>query len=577
MDDFAKRIEALSTEKRELLEIFLKEKKIDTDWLKETYVAPRGPVEQTLAEIWAQVLGVERVGIQDNFFELGGDSILSIQIIAKAGESGMRIHRNHLFEHPTIAELAPLTVRSEPPPAEEGAAAGPVPLAPAQRLLLAEGPEPGARLVLLEAREADAGLLERALRALMARHDALRLRFERSGGEWQQLSGEPADVLLTRQDLAHLPATEHAAAAREAAERLRGGWDLSRPPLLRLHRLDRGEGRPAWLLFAVHPLICDAESFRILFQELQKACGQLGRGGEIALAPPSTSFRSWCQRLDRYAASPELARELDWWLAQAEPPAPELPRDAAGGEGEARPVEVSLDEEETRALLEEIPAVHRTQVTDLLLTALVEAVTAWTGGSAARLELEGSARAASLLDADLSRTVGACGFSYPVQLSLAGASSPAAALRAVKEQLREVPEHGLGYGLLAGGAGPEGAAERLRALPGAPILVTYRPQLATADDGPFQLAGEPLAAASTERPPRPLMVTAGVEAGHVRVSFEYRPDLHRRSTVEGLAARFAGALRELIAACRSGAAALTPSDFPEAGLDQGDLDRLFGR
>jgi non-ribosomal peptide synthase protein (TIGR01720 family) len=239
-------------------------------------------------------------------------------------------------------------------------------------------------------------------------------------------------------------------------------------------------------------------------------------------------------------------------------------------------VEVSLSEEETRALLEEIPAVHRTQVTDLLLTALAQAVTAWTGGSSARLELEGSARTASVLGADLSRTVGACGFFYPVQLSLEGTASPAGALRAVKEQLRQVPEHGLGYSLLASGAGPDGAAERLRALPRAPILITYRPQLAAADDAPFRLAGEPLAPTGEERRPQSLVVTAGVAAGRVSVSFESREGLHRRATIEGLAARFAAALRELIAECRSGAAALTPSDFPDAELDQGDLDRLFG-
>jgi aryl carrier-like protein len=68
----------------------------------------QGSWEAALAEIWTQVLGVERVGVEDNFFELGGDSILSIQVIAKAAKIGIRIDPRQLFEHPTIAELAPL-------------------------------------------------------------------------------------------------------------------------------------------------------------------------------------------------------------------------------------------------------------------------------------------------------------------------------------------------------------------------------------------------------------------------------------------------------------------------------------
>jgi non-ribosomal peptide synthase protein (TIGR01720 family) len=585
MDDLSKRVEALSAEKRELLEIFLKEKKIDTQWMAEAYVAPRDAVEEILAGLWEQVLGVERVGIHDNFFALGGDSILSIQIIATAAEAGLRIHRNQLFEHPTIAELAPLVSTASPhEAAEDEVVAGAVPLTPSQRALLAAGAETAIRYVMLEVHAADAARLERAARHLVARHDALRLGFERTQGTWRQLGAEPADDFFTRHDLSPLAHAEEEAAVRAATDRLHAGWDLSKAPLLRLELLERGAARPALLLVAVHSLVCDAESFRILLQELQTAYQQLQSGGEVRLVPASTSFRSWCRRLDRHAGTPALAAELDGWMARAAAPA--LPVDRSGN-GESREsirtVTVTLDEAETRALLQEVPAAQRTQVNEVLLTALAQTVAAWTGAAELRFDLEGSARTESVLGADLSRTVGACSFVYPVRISLAGADGPGGALRAVKEQLRGIPERGIGYSLLAGGAGPAGAAERLAGLPPASLLVTYQPHLDSgeAGDSPFRIAGAPLDADGADgadgRRSHPLIVAAGVAGGRVQVVWEHSEEIHDRATVEGLASRFAADLRALIGECLAGEeVGLTPSDFPEAELNQGELARLFG-
>ncbi len=103
MSDFLERLEQLSPEKRELLNLFLQEENAQ---IEENYVEPTTQVEKALASIWRQVLGIERVGIYDNFFELGGDSIQSIQIIAKANQLGWQLTTNQLFDYPTIAELA---------------------------------------------------------------------------------------------------------------------------------------------------------------------------------------------------------------------------------------------------------------------------------------------------------------------------------------------------------------------------------------------------------------------------------------------------------------------------------------
>jgi non-ribosomal peptide synthase protein (TIGR01720 family) len=447
-------------------------------------------------------------------------------------------------------------------------------------VLLAAGAETVIRSVQLEIDRADAACLERAARHLVARHDALRLGFDRPQGAWRQLVAEPADDFFTRHDLSAFAPAEEEAAVRAATARLHADWDLSRTPLLRLQLLERGAERPALLLVAAHPLVCDAESFRILLQELQTAYQQLQSGGEVRLVPTSTSFRSWCRRLDRHAGEPALAAELDGWLARAAAPPLPVDRPGLGGKrASARTVAVTLDEAETRALLQDIPAAQHTQANELLLTALAQTVAAWTGAADLRFDLEGSARTEPVLGADLSRTVGACSFVYPVGISLAGADGSGGALRAVKEQLRGIPERGIGYSLLAGGAGPAGAAERLASLPPASLLVTYQPHLgsAVAGDSPFRVASAPPDADLAAGRSHPLTVTVGVAAGRVQVVWEYSEEIHDRATIEALASRFAGDLRTLVDECLAdGGAGLTPSDFPEAELSQGELSRLFG-
>ncbi|MUG92218.1 phosphopantetheine-binding protein [Scytonema sp. UIC 10036] len=102
-DDLLKRFAQLSPEKRELLEMLMKEEATEQ---QAPVVAPRTPVEETLANIWAQVLGLKQVGIHDHFIELGGDSIQSIKITAKAIKAGIQLSINDIFDYPTIAELA---------------------------------------------------------------------------------------------------------------------------------------------------------------------------------------------------------------------------------------------------------------------------------------------------------------------------------------------------------------------------------------------------------------------------------------------------------------------------------------
>ncbi len=145
--------------------------------------APQTDIEQTLAALWAEVLGLPQVGVHDNFFALGGDSILSLQIVARTAQAGLQITPKQLFEHPTITELARVARRGPTVTAEQGPVTGSLPLTPIQRWFFAGEPvEPqhfNQSVLLSVPADLDAEHLRLAIAALLAHHDALRMRFVR--------------------------------------------------------------------------------------------------------------------------------------------------------------------------------------------------------------------------------------------------------------------------------------------------------------------------------------------------------------------------------------------------------------
>jgi len=570
------------------------------------FVAPGTPAEETLAAIWAEVLGVARVGVHDNFFELGGDSILSIQIIGRAGQMGLSIAPRDLFQRQTIAELAAVVGRSAAEQAEQGPVTGPAPLTPVQHWFFERDlPDPhhwNQALLLAPRERLDPATLEEALRRLVVHHDALRLRFERAAAGWRQSNaapGEGEDVTLQRVDLSALDGPGQAAAIAVETARLQARLDLGRGPLVRAALFDLGPARPGRLLLIIHHLAVDGVSWRILLEDLRTAYRQLSQGAGVRLPPKTTSFRSWAEKLHEHAQSPELARELDFWLDDERRRVPRLPVDEPGGqntEGSARSVVAALDPEKTGALLHEVPAAHRTQINDVLLAALGLAVAAWTQERSLLVDVEGHGREELPGGLDLSRTVGWFTSVFPVLLTLgpaAGqAAGPADALRATKDQLRAVPNRGIGYGLLrylrrsagdAPGPGEPGVVgQALRELPQAEMSFNYLGQFdqALAGSALLGLAPEPVVASLSPRGRRRylLEVSGAVVGGQLRLTWAYSENVHRQETIADLARRYLDELGGLIRHCQSPEAGeYVSSDFEDSGLTQDELDRLLAR
>ncbi len=549
------------------------------------YVAPQGAVEATLARIWGQVLRVGRVAADDDFFELGGDSILSIQIATRAFREGLRFSPQAVFEHSTIAELAAVAMAASASGAGAGPVIGSAPLTPVQCWFFhdAEMPEPSHfnQSMMLEVNQRlDLSILVYTVELLLTQHDALRTRFERSKAGWRQvfspsgcIHGGPSTP-VAGVDLSGLDGDARARALRRAAADSQTSLDVEQGPMLRFIYFDLGRRRRR-LLIPVHHLVMDGVSWSILLADLELIYRRLESGLPVRPASRTTSYKVWAELQSEHAHSAELRRERDFWAAL--PAANPLPRDVEDGDNSvdsAGVVRVALDVETTRRLLREVPAAYRTHIDDVLLCALARTLQPWAG--APLIDLESHGREEISDDVDLSRTIGWFTSTFPVHLDLSAVSEAGEALITVKETLRRIPGSGIGYGILRyldEGSGLDSSV--------AELSFNYLGQLDAllADSKLFAPAPEPRGPERSRLGRRSyvLEVDGGVVRDRLWINWHFSHNLHRRATIEGLAATYRRELEALIAHCLTpGAGGVTPSDYPLAGLERDRLEAIAG-
>jgi amino acid adenylation domain-containing protein/non-ribosomal peptide synthase protein (TIGR01720 family) len=558
------------------------------------YVAPRSRAEAQLAAIWADVLRLGQVGVYDDFFALGGDSILAIQIIARAHEARLNLTPRHLFEHPRIAELAEFIADAQFACTDQEEPAvpvsGPVPLTPVQRWFFAQDlpdPQHFNQAVLLELPPSAAfPALREALVHLFANHDALRMRFKRDDHGWVQLETAPEDALgeapvLLAMNLCGLAMANQEEVFATQARKLQEGLDLSRGPLLRAGLFDYGPGRPARLLLVAHHLVVDWVSWRILLDDLAILLEQLARDEPPTLPAKTTSFQEWTRHMVAYAGSEALQDEATCWCAVADKPQLALPVDFTGGtnlERAARTITVALDAVRTHALLYLAHSAYHTRAIDLLVTALAQTLGTWIRTPLVTVQMEGHGREALFEDVDLSRTVGWFTALYPLQLQLSANMPPGEAIQGVKKQLRGLRHHGIAYGILRYLSPDTELARCARNQPEPQIAFNYLGQVDTLGRGlsaaPLDVAIGPL---RSPRNPRPHLidVTVYVTGGQCHAAWTYAGDAYRADTIEKVAQTYVVTLWQLIEHCQSPEVGwLAAEDFPEAGLSQADLEAL---
>jgi amino acid adenylation domain-containing protein/non-ribosomal peptide synthase protein (TIGR01720 family) len=551
--------------------------------------APGTREEKLLADIWASVLRLDEVGVNENFFDLGGDSIQGMLIVAAANQAGLQLAPHQLFERQTIAELAAAAGTAPPPEAEQGVVIGGVPLTPAQHWFFEKNlPDMGHfnQAVILELdNHIGPDVIKQAVARLMTQHDALRLRFVKDEAGWRQFNAGVDDLIpVSFLDLSLLSSDPWTREIEKAAQEAQRSLDLMNGPLLRVVLFDLGAAERRRLLIVIHHLAVDGVSWRILLEDLQNILSQNNNRETIRLPKKTSSFKQWAESIQRHLAEGGWKDEADYWLELTVQKTDSLPCDYTDGANLVSTEQIAvrkLTSRQTQALIDRAHSEHRTQVNEALLAALAFALSSRAGARRLLVDVEGHGRDAIQAGLDVSRTVGWFTSIYPILLTLDRDLTPVEWLKRVKELLRRIPSHGVGYGMLRYLSSDKEIREN---------LADIRPELAFNYLGQFDHlleAGEIIKAAKESvgsirslRAERiySLEVIAGINGGRMQIAWCYSKNRFSRRTIEILADRQFEALETLISPqTQDQIAAYTPSDFPAARLSQKDLDRFLNK
>ncbi|AYF77614.1 amino acid adenylation domain-containing protein [Nocardia yunnanensis] len=547
--------------------------------------APATERERALAEVFAAVLGVESAAADDNFFLLGGDSIVAIQLVARAKAAGLGLRARDVFEHKTVAALAAVATEVTAPVIEElpGGGTGPVALTPIVHTMLAQGdtwPRFAQAVLIALPPDLDAAGLTAAVQALLDRHDLLRSTVTHAAGGWSWQVGAPGTV-----EAGALVETVTAAADSDGEDELQRAADLLDPAagiVARFVLVERADALPL-LWVVLHHLVTDGVSWRILLPDLATAWA----GG--TLAPVGTSFRRWAH--GQVEQTRARIGEMPRWRRILATPDPRLG---------ARALDPAVDTVETMGMLrtvvdadtaaaaqEYLPQRFHCGLDDALLTALALAVGKLRGTPRTLLMVEGHGREESILPgADISRTIGWFTSLFPVAFDLdgidlddafRGGPAAGAALKAVKEQLRAIPDKGVGFGMLRH-LDPETAAEFADA-PAPQLSFNYlgRTGAGVENPGGPETPWAPVRFASTQDDRAPLEAVVDINAFHtaagIEVSWAYASRVLGARQVRELAQLWGRAVTALVAhARRDGAGGHTPSDFPLVAVSQREIE-----
>lgn len=530
-----------------------------------TPTAPLSQVEETLAGIWSELLGVHPIRRDDNFFELGGDSIVAIQFLSRARQAGVQLEPSDIAEHQTIAALAHADRQQDASdPAEASATA---PLLPAQHRywmneISAFGDNAVARRFYLDTRLTP-DHLNRALAACADAHPALRTRFEQIGEGWRQISDLPAPELVmacaeggTPPDL---QALEEAARARLAPV----------GPLAQVVHIETGT-RQNQLLLLLHPLIADAASWEVLIADLEAAAADLiaGRRPRVAVAPSPLQI---AKALEAYAETAQLNSDLACWADQPDPGAFVPPLEATAKAGPPGRSEVSRDLDPTlcQQILSEANRAYNTDPIEVILSAVTLAATQRTRQPDIVIALESDGRELPLPDMEVGRTIGAVSTSFPAYFKAAAGGDPSATLKNVKEAHRRFRKKALSHAI-ARHLASSGADHACWPRPGLGFSIHDMRPARTAQ---LLLSPVETVASFDPQPLHDLDLRAIISDGGLRLSLLHDPACYGAEAAGAFLAEVVPALEKIVAHCLARSeGGFTPSDFPEADLDQDELD-----
>ncbi|MCP4154534.1 MAG: amino acid adenylation domain-containing protein, partial [bacterium] len=618
--------------------------------IRETFVPPSEGIQQTLAETWADILGVDKIGIDDNFFQAGGDSIKAIQVSARLVPQRLKLEIRDLFDNPTIRQLenyVKTVANLDLPEAEQGTIKGDVAISPIQHWYFENFPETlrhhvNQAVMLYKKDGFDKENLKTLLDEIIEHHDALRMIFVNDQNtplgirqvdrdlEESPLNLEVRDFTRGNPEVADrvkpgvagrdkLVVSEPGKPAeppeivgivgtvtpeldRETikkieteTERIQGSINLAKGPLVKivLFKTDHGDH----LLIVIHHLVIDGVSWLILLEDLVTGYSQLGISGTVQLPEKTNSFQRWTEKLTEYAQSRELLDQLPYWKDVEETEVRSLPNDIeeiakiTGTSQETgtpqgstnirkriyqETVTLNLNEKETHLLLTEANRPYNTEINDILVTVLADAFRDWGGMERITISMEGHGRESVIPGMTIARTVGWFTSIYPVILDVNQAREISRAIKDVKEHLRQIPNKGIGYGILRYLTPAELKKDvNFRMEP--EINFNYLGQYRETGEGTIRLSN--LSTGTSLNPELEHLfaidINGMISGGCLTLSFAYSHREFKKDNIEKLVQIYKNTLLQVITHCaEKKTTELTPSDLDLPGITIHELEAL---
>jgi amino acid adenylation domain-containing protein/non-ribosomal peptide synthase protein (TIGR01720 family) len=544
------------------------------------YTEPGNIKEETLVAIWQSILGRQNIGIKDNFFEIGGDSIKAIQISSRMHNYGYKVEVRDIFQYPTIEKLAAIVVL-EDRVADQGIILGGFPFTPIQKEFFEwnlKVPHHFNQSVMLYSAE---GYKEEAILAifykLQEHHDILRTTYpENNDSVTQYINSPDFPVSLVVYDLRDV--TDASTKLAYHVNQIQANINLKEGPLMKLGLFHLEDGDR--LLIVIHHLLIDGVSWRILFEDINSLLKQYANNEELALPLKTDSYKLWAESLSAYADSASFSKEKDYWANIENQKVSVIKRDIENNEsriGDTGSQMFVLSEEETEALLTKVNNRFNTEINDVLLTALGLGLKQVFKADKIAIALEGHGRESLFEEINISRTVGWFTSFYPVVLDFSNQTNLARQLKEIKENIRQIPSKGVGYGILkhlTSKTEPSSEASRLKPQ----ISFNYLGQFdSDVSNSSIEFAKESGGATISKENQKifDLDVSGIISAGQLKITIRYSTKHFKAATIHQLLQGYQSSLKDIIKHCTADQKReLTPSDFTYKKLSIDALEKL---
>lgn len=557
----------------------------------QTYEAPQNEVQQLLANVWQEVLGIRQVGITDNFFEYGGDSIKALQIASRLNRQGLKLEIRDLFRYSDIISIAPYIERIERQISQDEVL-GEAWLTPIQKRFfnynLAHHQHYNQAVMLQSTKRINIDMLNHVLQQVVEHHDALRMVYKQQENiiSVQHRSIKEENLYqLDVHDYSQYSQTQAYEHIEQIADRLQHSFILDQGPLIRVALFQAPEEDQ--LFIVIHHLVVDGVSWRILLEDLEAGYQQLLQKQPIQFPSKSDSYAEWSSRLEQYANEQKALEDLEYWNTWAAQKKESLPQDIPamddGYEQDSREEVMTLSNEDTQRLLQQTNHAYNTEINDILLTALGLTFHEWSGQSQIHVSVEGHGRESLFSNIDISRTVGWFTVMYPHILNIDHADDLGYQLKAVKDGLRRVPNQGIGYGILRYLTIEQDSLslESLRTALEPAISFNYLGQFDEAkNDSEQPLFQSSTLSVGTEIHPEmkrafTFDINGIVNEGQLKMTFNYNRHQYTPVTIAKLVKQYDYYLLKLIDHCTGKETTeQSPTDFTYNQLSIGQLDQI---